>query len=326
MTAGTTGTTGSTETERPVVWVPRPVHDDALARLESWAEVARGWGDRPVGFDAICDTVSGILLRTERVDGDMMRRAPRLRIVARHGAGADTVDQQTAAQLGIRVTTTPGANSRAVAEHAVALLLAVRRGIGVAAREGAAADRALLTGRELGGATLGLLGFGRIAREVARIARDGFGMRVLAHDPFAPAEAFAAAGVESASLARISQESDAVSVHIPLTAETRGVVGAGFLGRLPPGAVVVNTSRGGVVDEDALLSAIASGHLAGAGLDVTTVEPLPGDHPLRRHPQVVVTPHVGGQTAEAMRRVALEAADALRDALSPAAAQTAGTI
>jgi len=314
---------------RPVVWVPRPIDDAVVESLATWADVRLGWGATAASWADVAPEVEGVLLRTARVDGAMMREAPRLRIVARHGVGLDTVDVAAAAELGIEVTTTPAANSRSVAELAVALLMVTRRGLGPAlagagggADAGAgvgssALDRAAMTGRELSGATLGLLGFGRIAQLVAGVARDGLGMRVVAHDPHLDDDAIREAGAEPAGLDELLRASDAVSVHVPLTDATRGLISARELALLPPGAVVVNTSRGGVVDEEALLASLESGHLAGAGLDVTTVEPLPGDHPLRHRPDVVLTPHVGGQTREAMSRVGHEAAAHLRRVLLP---------
>lgn len=295
-------------TERPLVWIPRPVHEDALARLRPHADVRPGYGAEGVPFDEVSDRVAAILLRTERVDGAMMRRAPHLRIVARHGVGLDTVDVDTARELGIAVTTTPTANSRSVGEHAVALLLAVRRGIGIAVR-GEADTRSAIRGRELSGTTLGLIGFGRIAREVAAIAGQGFGMRVLAYDPMVPASVMTNAGVEPADLPTLLSHAENLSLHVPLAEETRNLIGLPELLALPEGAVVVNTSRGGVLDESALLDVVRRGHLAGAGLDVTAVEPLPSDHPLRDEPSIVITPHIGAQTAEALRRMATEAAD-----------------
>ncbi|MPY47386.1 NAD(P)-dependent oxidoreductase [Streptomyces acidicola] len=295
-------------TERPLVWIPRPVHEDALARLHPHADVRTGYGAEGVPFDEVSDRVTAILLRTERVDGAMMRRAPHLRIVARHGVGLDTVDVDTARELGITVTTTPTANSRSVAEHAVALLLAVRRGIGIAVR-GEGDTRAAIRGRELSGTTLGLVGFGRIAREAAAIAGQGFGMRVLAYDPMVPASVMTDAGAEPADLPTLLSRAENLSLHVPLVEETRNLIGLPELLALPEGAVVVNTSRGGILDESALLAVVRRGHLAGAGLDVTAVEPLPSDHPLRDEPSIVITPHTGAQTAEALRRMATEAVD-----------------
>jgi len=320
----------------PVVWVPRPIDDDVVTSLRAWADVRLGWGDDAAGWSDVATEVEGVLLRTARIDGAMMREAPRLRIVARHGVGLDTVDVHTAAELGITVTTTPAANSRSVAELAVALLMVTRRGLGAAWSSGGGAGaahpqvggsvagdpgaddsgtvptRASFVGRELHGATLGLLGFGRIARLVADAARDGLGMRVVAHDPHLSDDAVRAAGAEPHDLDALLAASDALSVHVPLTPTTVGLIGARELALLRPGSVVVNTSRGGVVDEEALVASLDAGHLAGAGLDVTTVEPLPVDHPLRGRSDVVLTPHVGGQTREAMARVGHEAAEHLR--------------
>lgn len=295
---------------RPLVWIPREVHADAVADLETWADVRRGWGAGASTEAEIAPLARGVLLRTARMDAEQLRRMPRLRIVARHGVGTDTVDTAFARDHGIRVTTTPEANVLSVAEHAIALLMAVRRGIGAAAA--GTADRAALVGGELSGSTLGLIGYGRIARQVARIARGGFGMRILAFDPAVPDDEVRAGGAEPRALDDLLAEADAVSVHVPLVPGTRGLLGAAQFRRMRPHAVVVNTSRGGVVDEEALAAALDAGEIGGAGLDVSEVEPMPADHPLRGRANVVVTPHIGGQTREAMRRVAMEAAASLR--------------
>lgn len=304
------------ETARgPVVWVPCPLDDAVVQSLAEWADVRLGWGVTAASWSQVAPEVEGVLLRTARIDGAMMRAAPRLRIVARHGVGLDSVDVAAAAELGIEVTTTPAANARSVAELTVTLLMVTRRGLGPALTSTGAPDRSALIGRELAGATLGLVGYGRIAQIVASIARDGLGMQVVAHDPHLDDDAIRAAGARPAGLDALLRSSDALSVHVPLTDATRGLIAARELALLPPGAVVVNTSRGGIVDEDALLASLRAGHVAGAGLDVTTVEPLPGDHPLRHRPDVVLTPHVGGQTREALSRVGHEAAAHLRRVL-----------
>lgn len=304
-----------TPTARPVVWIPREVHADAVRELETWADVRRGWGADATTEAEIAPHAQGVLLRTARMDAAQLSRMPRLRIVARHGVGTDTVDTAFARERGIRVSTTPEANVLSVAEHAIALLMAVRRGIGAAAA--GTADRGALIGGELSGSTLGLIGYGRIARHVARIARGGFGIRILAFDPAVPDDDVRADGAEPCSLDDLLAASDAVSVHVPLVPETRGLLGAAQLRRMRRHAVVVNTSRGGVVDEKALASALDAGEVGGAGLDVSEVEPMPADHPLRGRANVVVTPHIGGQTREAMRRVAMEAAASLRAELAP---------
>lgn len=303
-----------TSAGRPVVWIPREVHADAVADLETWADVRRGWGAEPADEDAVAPLVQGVLLRTARLDAPQLSRMPRLRIVARHGVGTDTVDTAFAREHGIRITTTPEANVLSVAEHAIALLLAVRRGIGAAVS--GRGDRADLIGGELSGSTLGLIGFGRIARHVARIGQGGFAMRVLAYDPGLSDEEVRTAGAEPRSLDELLEQSDAVSVHVPLVPATRGLLSTAQFRRMRSHAVVLNTSRGGVVDECALFAALETGEVAGAGLDVSEVEPMPADHPLRGRADVVVTPHIGGQTREAMRRVAMEAAASLRAELA----------
>ncbi|MDU0368480.1 NAD(P)-dependent oxidoreductase [Microbacterium sp. KSW4-17] len=302
-------------TARPLIWIPREVHPDAIGELETWAEVRRGWGEDAATEADIAPLAQGVLLRTARMDAGQLSRMPRLRIVARHGVGTDTVDTAFAREHGIRVTTTPEANVLSVAEHAIALLMAVRRGIGAAAA--GTADRDALVGAELSGSTLGLIGYGRIARRVARIAQGGFGMRILAFDPAVPDDVVRADGSDPRALDELLAESDAVSVHVPLVPATRGLLGAAQFRRMRSHAVVVNTSRGGVVDEDALATALDAGEVGGAGLDVSEVEPMPADHPLRDRANVVVTPHIGGQTREAMRRVAMEAAASLRAELAP---------
>ncbi|PNW08850.1 hydroxyacid dehydrogenase [Microbacterium testaceum] len=299
---------------RPVVWVPHEIHADAVADLETWADVRRGWGVGAATEDVVAPVAEGVLLRTARLDAPQLKRMPRLRIVARHGVGTDTVDTAYARERGIRVTTTPEANVLSVAEHAVALLMAVRRGIGAAATGTASRDD--LIGGELSGSTLGLIGFGRIARRVARIGQGGFGMRVLAHDPGLSDDEVRAGGAQPLPLDALLSEADAVSVHVPLVPTTRGLLGAAQFGRMPSHAIVINTSRGGVVDEYALAEALDAGEVGGAGLDVSEIEPMPDDHPLRGRANVVVTPHIGGQTREAMRRVAMEAAAALRSELA----------
>lgn len=299
---------------RPLIWIPREVHPDAVAELETWADVRRGWGEAASAEVEIAPLAQGVLLRTARMDAAQLARMPRLRIVARHGVGTDTVDTAFAREHGIRVTTTPHANVLSVAEHTIALLMAVRRGIGAAVV--GRADRDALIGGELSRSTLGLIGYGRIARHVARIARGGFGMHVLAFDPAVADDDIRADGSEPHALDDLLAEADAVSVHVPLLPTTRGLLGAAQFRLMRPHAVVLNTSRGGVVDEEALVAALDAGQVGGAGLDVSDVEPMPVDHPLRNRPDVVVTPHIGGQTREAMRRVAMEAAASLRAELA----------
>ncbi|MBG6182782.1 D-3-phosphoglycerate dehydrogenase [Arthrobacter sp. CAN_A214] len=295
------------------MWIPHPVHEQALENLSSLAHVALGYGPNKVEFGAVASKVEGILLRTARVTAEQIDAAPLLKIIARHGVGTDTVDVRAATAAGVVVTNTPQANTVAVAEHAIALLLALRRNLISADRANQAGSssnsRSQLTGRELRGSTLGLVGFGRIAAEVARIAASGFGMNVIAFDPGLTSEEIQRRGARPVSFEDLLQDSDALSIHVPLIPQTRHLIGESQMAKMKQGSVIINTARGGVVDDDALLNSLNLNHLGGAGLDVAEVEPLPDGHPLLARCDVIITPHIGGQTEESLIRVALEAAD-----------------
>jgi D-3-phosphoglycerate dehydrogenase len=224
--------------------------------------------------------------------------APKLRVIGRSGVGVDRVDVEAARARGIPVVVTPGANARAVAEGALTLALALLKrvpelGAAVAARDWEARDRLAI--RDARGATLGIVGFGRIGRELADLGR-ALGMQVLAHDPL----------VDDATtpLDALFENADVVSLHAPLTLETRGLVGPELLSRAKPGLVLVNTARGGLVSShDDLLAALESGRLGGVGLDVFDEEPPDPAHPLFAHPRVLATPHALGQTVGAREAV-----------------------
>lgn len=312
---------------KPLVWIPYPIHDLAVERLRTQAEVVFGYGEDGVNFEEVASRVEGILIRTGKITAEHIASAPRLRIVARHGVGVDSVDVAAATEAGVIVTNTPDSNLVSVAEHAAALLLALRRKLIASDRANqqgnAAGSRSLLVGRELRGGTLGLVGFGRIATEFARIAREGFGMRIIAHDPVLSDENVRDKGAEPVPLQELLATADAVSLHVPLMPQTRHLIGDAELRSMCPGAVLINTARGGVIDETALLHSLESGHLGGAALDVTEVEPLPAGHALFGRDDVIVTPHIGGQTEESLVRVATDAADSICQALRgerPAAA------
>lgn len=245
-----------------------------------------------------------------RVDAALLARAPRLKVLGRPGAGLDHVDLGAARARGIAVVHAPGANAVAAAEHTLGLLLCLARGI-------PRADAAMRAGRweksngfELGGRALGLVGCGQVGRALA-VRAQGFGMRVAAHDPVAVLPP----GVEALSLARLLEISDVVSLHLPLTEATRGLIGREALARMRPGAVLLNCARGALVDEAALAEALRSGRLAGAALDVFAEEPLPPGHPLAALDHVILTPHLGGATREAQRAVSVETARRLLAAL-----------
>ncbi|AOS65937.1 hydroxyacid dehydrogenase [Actinoalloteichus hymeniacidonis] len=307
-----------TGTDLPLVYVPRPVHPDALALLAEHTRVVLGSGPASVAFDEVADEVSAVLVRTAEFRAAQIESAPGLRIIARHGAGADSVDVDAATTRGIPVSVTADANTVAVAEHAIALLLATARRVAEAdraIRRGEYARRTDLVGTQLTGKKLGVIGFGRIGREVARIAAEGFRMRVVAHDPFLDDASIRAAGAQPLDLTTLLGESDAVSLHLPKTPQTTGLLGAVEIDLLSEGFLLVNTSRGGIVDEAALAARLAAG-TGGAGLDVFDNEPIAADHPLATVERAVLTPHIGGQTATAMRQVAMDAAQAVLDALA----------
>lgn len=230
-----------------------------------------------------------------------------LKVVSRHGVGFDNVDVAAATARGIPVLIAPAANGQSVAELAVALMLAAARRIPAqdAAIRAGGWDRAS-AGIQLSGRTLGLVGFGGIGKAVARAAL-GLGMTVVAFDPIAaPEPGLSVERVDS--LSALLPRSQVLSLHVPLTPQTRGLIGAAELAALPYGALVINTARGGLVDEAALAAALMSGQIFGAGLDTLASEPPPTDHPLLSRPEVVMTAHIGGSTGAALETVASTAA------------------
>ena len=218
-----------------------------------------------------------------------------LRVIARYGAGVDRVDLAAAQARGIIVTNTPGANAAAVAELAIGLMLALARHITLANATTRRGEWRRYAGISLQGKTVGLLGFGAIGREVAR-RLSGFDCQLLAHDPYVTAADAASLGVELAARDKLLATADMLSLHVPVSPDTYGLVDADFLSAMKRGAYLINTARGELIDEDALIAALASGQIAGAALDVFSMEPPPGDHPLFDFPQVIATPHMGAGT------------------------------
>jgi lactate dehydrogenase-like 2-hydroxyacid dehydrogenase len=253
----------------------------------------------------------------ERVDDEFLGTAgPQLKVVSNFAVGYDNIDVPACTRRGIPVGNTPGVLTEATADQAMALLLAVARRI-PEGRDYVLQDQwqswspMLLLGRDVSGATLGIVGFGRIGREVARRGR-GFGMKVLYFNRSrAPAEVEAELGAEQVSLDELLARSDFVSVNVSLNAETRHLIDATALAKMKPNAVLVNTSRGPVVDQDALVDALRSGRLWGAGLDVTDPEPLRADHPLLQLPNCLVVPHLASATERTRDAMAIKAANNL---------------
>lgn len=263
------------------------------------------WADLPRLKAALAEA-RGLLVRNQvRVDAALLEAAPRLEVLGRVGVGMDNVDVECANARGVVICYAPDDNAVSVAEHVFALLLALARKI-------VSADRSVRQGRwerrehtgfELHGKTMGILGLGKIGCRVALRAR-AFGMTVRAYDPYLGPQHLnvTETGALLGSLDEVLSESDVVSIHLPLTAETRGLLGAARLATLKPGAVILNTSRGGIIDEAALHDALASGRLGGAALDVREAEP-PGDSPLHTLDNVLFTPHVAAWTHEAHEKV-----------------------
>jgi len=247
----------------------------------------------------------GWIAGTSPVDERHLAAAPRLRVVARHGVGVDSVDLEAAGRRGIVVTNTPGANAEAVADHAVGLMLAALRHLaaGIEAARGGASFPP--RGRELGALTVGLVGFGHVGRAVARRLVGGFGCRVLAHDPYVPPERLREAGVEPAGgLGELAREADVLSLHRPGGGP---VVDEALLERMRPGAVLINTSRGDLLDEGAVADALRAGRLGAAAVDVWASEPA-AEGPLFGAPNALITPHVAAYTTEAVDRMGMMAA------------------
>jgi D-3-phosphoglycerate dehydrogenase / 2-oxoglutarate reductase len=243
------------------------------------------------------------------VDEAMMDKAPSLKVVGRAGVGVDNIDIDSATKRGIAVVNAPSGNTIAAAELTMALILAVVRHIAAAdasIRDGRW-DRSVFKGSELLGKRLGLIGAGRIGAEVA-IRCQAFGMDVVIHDPYLSEARAAEIGSRLTDLDEVIETADVISCHVPLTTETRGMINASTISRMKEGAVVVNASRGGVVNESDLAAALESGHLRGAGLDVYEDEPLDPESPLLEAPRLTLTPHLGASTVEAQEHVAVEVA------------------
>jgi D-3-phosphoglycerate dehydrogenase len=259
---------------------------------------------------------AGLVVRSAtRVTAEVIEAGPALEVIGRAGVGLDNVDLEAATRRGIVCMNTPGGSTIAAAEHTMALLLAVARKLPQAHAHlrGGKWERERFLGTEVYGKTLGIVGLGRIGSEVARRAQ-GFQMTVVAYDPYLGADVAERLGVELVDLDALLRRSDFITVHLPLTKETRALIGPAELGRTKPGVRLVNCARGGIVDEAALAAAIRAGHVAGAGLDVFEREPPWGSPVLDLEP-VVVTPHLGASTEEAQTQVAVAIAQQVADLL-----------
>jgi D-3-phosphoglycerate dehydrogenase len=276
-----------------------------------------GAGERGSGdWRALAARADALVVRSvTRIDATTLAALPRLAVIGCAGAGTDNVDLAAAQARGVRVVAAPEANAVAAAEHTFALLLGLARHVAAAdaAIKARRWEREPFLGFELAGKTLGIVGCGRIGSRVARRA-TAFEMRVLAADPYVAPALLRSHGAEPVVYDELLRRADVVTFHVPLTEETRHMADERALAKLRPGALLVNCARGAVADGDAVLRALDEGRLGGAALDVLEEEP-PVDFTLVRHPRVLATPHLGGRTREAQRRVAIELAGAMVDAL-----------
>ncbi len=259
-----------------------------------------------------------IIVRYGKVGAAVMDAAPSLKVISKHGSGTDTIDKVAAKARGIEVVAAVGANAAAVAEQALALLLACAKSVvALDARMHAGHwDKATHKSLELGGRTVGLVGLGAIGLRFAKMA-DALGMRVIGFDPFAKN---LPAYVQSVDLDTIWREADAISLHCPLTDENRGMLNATTLAQCKRGVIVVNTARGGLIDEAALLDAVRAGQVMAAGLDSFAVEPMAAGHPFQREPHLILSPHIGGVTSDAYVNMGVGAAQNLLAVLAKAPA------
>jgi D-3-phosphoglycerate dehydrogenase / 2-oxoglutarate reductase len=291
---------------RPLIAVtdsPFPSLDPAkaaLARVDPELRMAKSASAGDIL--AVAREADAILVTYARLPGDLLRQLTRCKAIGRFGLGVDNIDIPAAAELGITVTYVPDYCMHEVSDHAMALLLALARKIPLSnklVQAGRWEMPAVVPIHRLAGRVLGLVGFGNIPRALAPKAK-AFGLRVVTHDPYVSQQALAAAGVESVSFDRLLEISDFVSIHAPLMPATRGLFNAEVFGKMKAGALLINTARGPLVDEDALVSALESGRLGGAALDVVAVEPLPNDSRLIGRDNVILTPHTAFYSVEAL--------------------------
>ncbi|MEQ1923771.1 MAG: phosphoglycerate dehydrogenase, partial [Pyrinomonadaceae bacterium] len=273
-----------------------------------------------LGEAALADRIKdaeGVIVRSAtHVTAELMDAAKNLRVIGRAGVGVDNIDVKAATQRGIVVMNAPDGNTITTAEHTIALLVSMARNVpqAHAKLQSGVWDKRSFVGVELNGKTLGVIGLGRIGKHVAQIAR-GFGMQIVAFDPFTSADQAKELGIETGTLDDVLARADFLTIHTPVTDETRGIIGKDAFGKMKKGVRLVNCARGGLVDETALLEAIGDGTVAAAALDVFSTEPLPADSPLLGNPKIITTPHLGASTTEAQEGVALTVAEQMRDYL-----------
>lgn len=302
--------------------LPQPIEKEAVSLLKGAnLEVVLAPNKNPEVVAPLLKGVQAVILRTGiHFDRDLINHADDLSVISRTGAGVDNVDMAAATEMGILVTCVIGVNTHSVVEHTLTLIFALMKRLALMDRELRRDNfdiRFKNLPRDLRGKTLGVVGLGRIGSEVARICHQALGMRILGYDPYLTSEAKAAiqGWVEFSDMERLFRESDVVSIHIPLLPSTQKLIGARQLDWMKPDAFLINTSRGGVLDEKALIQCLKKRRIAGAGLDVFAQEPVEKDNPLKEMDHVILTPHTAALTQDCVTRLATEAAKAIIDVL-----------
>jgi D-3-phosphoglycerate dehydrogenase len=310
-----------------VGYLDRPAHEafDRATRADPALSVERITLDQPSeSIASALERCHGYYVMASKdelpppfhVTPQLLARMPELLLVASYGAGCDTIDVDACTRAGVAVVNQAGGNAEAVAEHTLGMMLALLKRIPetqAALKAGTVTSREAFMGRELFGRTVGIAGLGHIGTRTARILH-AFNCRVVASDPYLDAATCAARGAEKVELAELLAAADIVSLHCPLTRETRGMFGRAAFAAMRPGAIFISTARGGIHEEGPLHEALLSGHLAGAGLDVWEKEPPAAGHPLLAHPAVIASAHTGGVTHESRERIARMAAEAFVEA------------
>jgi len=281
--------------ERPRVLVADPIADEGIAMLRDFATVDQQRGLSESQLTAIIGGYDAVVVRSEtRITAGIIEAGARLHVIARAGVGVDNIDVEAASRKGVVVVNSPTGNIVAAAEHTIALLLALARHIPAASAALRAGrwERTQHVGTEIRGKTLGIVGLGKLGARVAGVAR-AFGMNVIAWSPNLTPEKCREVGVEYATKEELFRDADIITIHLQLSDRSRGTVRTKEFGLMKPTAYIVNTARGPIIEEEALIAALNERRIAGAGLDVFDVEPLPLDHPFRRMDNVVITPHLG---------------------------------
>jgi len=296
------------------ILLPQPIEAEAVDLIKKAGyEIVLSPDPKPETVLPLMRGVQAVILRTGiRMTWELMAQADDLWVVSRTGAGVDNVDVQAATEMGILVTSVPGANTVSVVEHTIALMFALMKQIPLmdqAVREDRFDIRFKNIPRDLKKKTLGLVGLGRIGSELAQICYGAFGMAVLGYDPYLPIEVKQRLqdSIRFCEMGELFRESDIISLHIPLLPTTQKIIGARELGWMKKDAFLINTSRGGILDETALIQYLKEGKIAGAGLDVFIQEPLEKENPLKDLSNVILTPHTAALTRECVLRLALEA-------------------